>query len=80
MMELRLPTALAAIPPRQRPVVLVGPFEHHSNELPWRESAADVIAIGEDRRGHIDLATWRRSSPASPGGCCGSAASRPPPT
>ena len=24
------------IPPDERPVVFVGPFEHHSNELPWR--------------------------------------------
>jgi selenocysteine lyase/cysteine desulfurase len=44
------------IPPRQRPVVFVGPFEHHSNELPWRESIADVVAIGEDRDGRVDLA------------------------
>jgi selenocysteine lyase/cysteine desulfurase len=41
--------------PGRRPVVLVGPYEHHSNELPWRESAADVVAIGADRSGHIDL-------------------------
>jgi selenocysteine lyase/cysteine desulfurase len=39
-----------------RPVVLVGPFEHHSNLLPWRESAAEVVAVGEDGDGHIDLA------------------------
>ena len=44
---------------RDTPVVLVGPFEHHSNELPWRESAADVVAIGEDDHGHIDLAELR---------------------
>ena len=42
------------IPPDQRPVVFIGPFEHHSNELPWRESIADVVKIGEDRDGHID--------------------------
>ena len=42
------------VPERDRPVVLVGPYEHHSNELPWRESAADVVAIGEDRDGGID--------------------------
>src|SRR4029453_2730326 len=39
-----------------RPVVLVGPYEHPSNLLPWRESAAGVVAIGEDGDGHIDLA------------------------
>src|SRR3990172_12729949 len=32
----------AAIPPDERPVVFVGPYKHHSNELPWRESIADV--------------------------------------
>ena len=42
------------IPESERPVVFIGPFEHHSNELPWRESIADVIKIGEDHDGHID--------------------------
>ena len=43
------------IPPEERPVVFVGPYEHHSNELPWRESIADVVEIFEDADGHIDL-------------------------
>ncbi len=43
------------IPPHERPVVFVGPYEHHSNELPWRESIADVVQINEDATGHIDL-------------------------
>jgi selenocysteine lyase/cysteine desulfurase len=42
------------IPESERPVVFIGPFEHHSNELPWRESIADVVKIGEDSDGHID--------------------------
>src|SRR5690606_4793069 len=25
----------ATIPHEERPVVFIGPFEHHSNELPW---------------------------------------------
>ena len=37
-----------------RALVLVGPFEHHSNELPWRETAADVIRIPLDPAGSID--------------------------
>jgi selenocysteine lyase/cysteine desulfurase len=45
-----------SIPPAERPVVFVGPFEHHSNELPWRESIADVVQIPADSDGHIDLA------------------------
>src|SRR5690606_6775090 len=43
-------------PPSPPPVVFVGPYEHHSNELPWRESIADVVALDADADGHIDLA------------------------
>jgi selenocysteine lyase/cysteine desulfurase len=43
-----------AIPAEERPVVFVGPYEHHSNELPWRESLADVVIIHEDADGHVD--------------------------
>jgi selenocysteine lyase/cysteine desulfurase len=42
-----------AIPADERPVVFVGPYEHHSNELPWRESIADPVVIPEDDDGHI---------------------------
>ncbi|MCC2033738.1 aminotransferase class V-fold PLP-dependent enzyme [Microbacterium allomyrinae] len=44
------------IPPAKRPVVFIGPYEHHSNELPWRESIADVVTIPEDADGHVDVA------------------------
>ena len=43
------------VPRDHRPVVFIGPYEHHSNELPWRESIADVVTIDEDADGHIDL-------------------------
>jgi selenocysteine lyase/cysteine desulfurase len=63
VLGLRLPAELddrwdlrSRIPPDQRPVVFIGPYEHHSNELPWRESIADVVTIHEDRDGEIDLA------------------------
>ncbi|MFN8221992.1 MAG: aminotransferase class V-fold PLP-dependent enzyme [Gaiellales bacterium] len=62
ILNLRLPADLdarydltARIPPTERPVVFIGPFEHHSNELPWRESIADVVVIPEDRDGHLDV-------------------------
>ncbi len=45
---------------RRRPVVFAGPHEHHSSELPWRESFADVVAIGADADGQIDLADLER--------------------
>jgi selenocysteine lyase/cysteine desulfurase len=44
------------VPADERPVVFIGPYEHHSNELPWRESIADVVTIDEDHDGHVDLA------------------------
>ncbi len=43
------------IPQNERPVVFIGPYEHHSNELPWRESICDVVTIMEDADGHICL-------------------------
>src|SRR5256886_2739678 len=46
----------AQTPPDERPVVFIGPFEHHSNELPWRESIADLVVIPEDHDGHVDTA------------------------
>ena len=39
----------------ERPVVFVGPYEHHSNELPWRESIADLVEIPLNRAGKMDL-------------------------
>jgi len=47
------------IPDDQRPVVFVGPYEHHSNELPWRESIATVVTIPEDGDGHVDIESLR---------------------
>eukprot|EP01024_Parvocaulis_polyphysoides_P026704 TRINITY_DN2428_c0_g1_i4.p1 TRINITY_DN2428_c0_g1~~TRINITY_DN2428_c0_g1_i4.p1 ORF type:complete len:637 (-),score=81.01 TRINITY_DN2428_c0_g1_i4:119-2029(-) len=38
-----------------KPVVFVGPYEHHSNEVLWRECKCDVIVIPEDSQGAIDL-------------------------
>ena len=48
------------IPREKRPVVFVGPYEHHSNELPWLESIAEVVAIGLTPRGEIDLEELER--------------------
>jgi selenocysteine lyase/cysteine desulfurase len=61
ILNLRLPADLderygfdGRIPENERPVVFIGPYEHHSNELPWRESIADVVTIDEDSDGRID--------------------------
>jgi selenocysteine lyase/cysteine desulfurase len=63
VLGLRIPAALddrfgfsASIPDDERPVVFIGPYEHHSNELPWRDSIADVVTILEDADGRVDLA------------------------
>ncbi|QLQ11507.1 MAG: aminotransferase class V-fold PLP-dependent enzyme [Nocardioidaceae bacterium] len=67
ILGLRIPSAMEDayhlsehIDPDQRPVVFIGPFEHHSNELPWRESIADVVVIPEDPDGHIDQDVLRK--------------------
>ncbi|MEE4164197.1 MAG: aminotransferase class V-fold PLP-dependent enzyme, partial [Woeseiaceae bacterium] len=39
-----------------RPVVFVGPYEHHSNELTWRQSHATTIEVRLDASGGVDLA------------------------
>jgi selenocysteine lyase/cysteine desulfurase len=36
--------------------ILVGPYEHHSNLLPWRESGAEVIEVPEAAEGGPDMA------------------------
>ena len=62
ILGLRIPATLddryrltSQIPATERPVVFLGPFEHHSNEIPWRESIADVVTIREDADGHVCL-------------------------
>lgn len=50
----------------ERWVVFVGPYEHHSNLLSWRQSLADVVEIGagagaDGDDGLVDLAALRRS-------------------
>jgi len=67
VLELRLPAGLderyglsGHIPAAERPVVFVGPYEHHSNEVPWRETIAEVVTIDEDADGHVDLEHLQR--------------------
>ena len=44
-----------AIRAGQPVTVLVGPYEHHSNLLPWRESGATIVEIREAVEGGVDL-------------------------
>jgi selenocysteine lyase/cysteine desulfurase len=43
------------------PVVFIGPYEHHSNILPWRESKAKVVEIPEATEGGVDLAVLKQA-------------------
>ncbi|KAG2615223.1 hypothetical protein PVAP13_3NG070100 [Panicum virgatum] len=45
----------------ERWVVFVGPYEHHSNMLSWRRSLAEVVEIGVDAEGLVDVAAFRRA-------------------
>jgi selenocysteine lyase/cysteine desulfurase len=37
------------------PIVFVGPYEHHSNEIMWRQTFCEVVEIPLDAEGMIDL-------------------------
>ncbi len=39
----------------RRPVVFVGPYEHHSNEVTWREGVCDVVEVDLDVDGGLCL-------------------------
>ena len=63
ILGLRVPSAFedrwhvgALVPAEERPVVFIGPYEHHSNELAWRECIADVVVGPQGpRRPHQHL-------------------------
>ncbi len=48
-------TVLEHLPKQERPVVFVGPYEHHSNEVSWRETLAEVVEIPLCQAGNLDL-------------------------
>ncbi len=54
------------IPAERRAVVFIGPYEHHSNELPWVESTAEVVEIELDDSGRVDLVDLDRKLSAYP--------------
>lgn len=47
--------------------VLIGPYEHHSNILPWRESGAHVVELPEAARGGPDMNALRAALAKAPG-------------
>jgi selenocysteine lyase/cysteine desulfurase len=40
----------------EKPIIFLGPYEHHSNVLPWREGGFQIISIPLTDEGLIDLA------------------------
>jgi len=52
---------LDILKPEERPVVFVGPYEHHSNEVSWRETLAEVVEIPLDHEGKIDVQALRQA-------------------
>ncbi len=40
----------------RQPVIFVGPYEHHSNEVTWRQGLATVVEVSLAADGGIDLA------------------------
>ncbi len=48
-------SAFARYCQENQPVVFVGPYEHHSNEISWRESLCTVVEVRMSPDGGIDL-------------------------
>jgi selenocysteine lyase/cysteine desulfurase len=59
-----IPKALAE---GKKPVVLIGPYEHHSNILPWRESGAEVVTVAEAAEGGPCMASLDAALAAAAG-------------
>ncbi|AKR58431.1 hypothetical protein XM25_22080 [Devosia sp. H5989] len=48
------------------PTVFIGPYEHHSNDLPWREANVRLVRIPLDENGQICLGTLEAALEAAP--------------
>ena len=61
ILRLKLPCGMSRygiktdIAAKNRPVVFIGPYEHHSNDVQWRETIADVVTVAETDDGLLDL-------------------------
>lgn len=53
--------SLMGVEEADQPVILIGPYEHHSNILPWRDSKAQVIEILEGPQGGPDMGVLERA-------------------
>mgnify|MGYP006271211631 CR=1 FL=1 len=48
------------LPEDELPVVFVGPYEHHSNEISWREGLCQVVEVELDGAGRLSLEDLER--------------------
>ena len=45
-----------SLPPTyEMPLVIVGPYEHHSNEISYREALCETVRVGLNTKGLVDL-------------------------
>ncbi|WP_438432831.1 aminotransferase class V-fold PLP-dependent enzyme [Gorillibacterium sp. sgz500922] len=59
MLGLRLPPGWAlpdSFPEEEKPVVFVTHMEHHSNQISWQETIADVVVLEPDSGGRVSAA------------------------
>ncbi len=62
-----------------QPVVFVGPYEHHSNEVTWRQGLATVVEVNLAADGGVDLAHLAQRCSKRPSTGIGCASARSPP-
>jgi selenocysteine lyase/cysteine desulfurase len=43
----------------EKPLIVIGPFEHHSNEISYREAICDTLRIPLNKDGNVDLEALR---------------------
>lgn len=55
------------IAPQNLPLVLVGPYEHHSNEVSFREALCEVVRIPLDGKDMLDLGALEKVLEANKG-------------
>ncbi|WP_435169332.1 aminotransferase class V-fold PLP-dependent enzyme [Falsirhodobacter sp. 1013] len=51
----------------ERVVVICGPYEHHSNILPWRETGAEMVEVAEAETGGVNMDDLSRALKAADG-------------
>jgi len=54
-MEAPCKTSLRQQMNKCKPIVVVGPYEHHSNEIMWRQSLCEVLEVPLNSNGELDL-------------------------